>query len=280
MSQFNPTGLRAFVAGEALEAFRRVKFTTSETVVYADANDFWIGTTEAAVASGAPVAVKMRNVAGTRKMVCASSASLGARVYGADDGKVDDVATGGPAIGTLLDAPSAAGIVGEVLLDSESDKGGLLAAAVASSTAVTAATATTFSNASKTINGADLKAGDILRIKAAGICTTFTGSETSTIELLVGTEIVATTGAVDGTSGDVWRLEADVIVRTTGASGTLLSHGTYALGAPGTIQAYPFCNAQVTEDISSTFAVLARVTNSSTGESILCHAFTVELIRQ
>lgn len=283
MSQINPSGLRAFVAGETLEAYRRVKHhTTAGQVVYADADDPWIGTTEFGVTSGAPVTVKLRSVVGTRKMISASSAAAGARAYGAVDGKVDDVTTGGPGIGTYLDAPGAAGIACEILLDEESDKGGLLAAAIATSTAVTAsAAATTFSNGSKTIDGADLKAGDILRIKAAGIIGTATGTETVTVQILVGTEVVATTGAVDPTSADIFRLDVDVAVRVAGAAGKLQAHGTTALGTGGTVTAKAFCSGELSEDISSAaLAITCKVTNSSTGESVTLEAFTVETLRQ
>lgn len=283
MSQINPTGLRTFTAGEALEAYRRVKFSagSGSEVVYSDADDDWIGTTEFYAASGAVVTVKMRNVPGTRKMIFASSASAGARVYAAADGKVDDVVTGGKSIGKVLDAPGAAGIAGDVLLEETADNYGLLAVAIASSTAITAAGPTTFSNASKTIDGTILRAGDLLRIKAAGILTTATGTETTKVDILVGTEIVMTTGAVDSTSADMWRLEADVVVRVAGASGKLQSHGHFAIGAPGTIQSYPYCGAEVSEDLSdTTLPILCQVTNSSTGESVLCHSFSVELLRQ
>lgn len=152
--------------------------------------------------------------------------------------------------------------------------------AIASSTAVTATGPTVFSNGSKTINGGALKAGDILRLKAAGIVTTATGAETTTVRILVGTEVVATTGAVDVASGDVFRLEVDVVVREVGSSGKLLSHGLVALGVPGTVTAKPFCTAEVTEDISSAaLTATCDVTNSSTGESVLLHAFSVEHIR-
>lgn len=281
MSQENESGKRTFTAGEALEAFRRVKLS-SGTAVYADAFDpEWIGTTLTAVASGALVVVKLRRFPGTRKMISASSAAAGARAYAAADGKVDDVTTGGPGVGYYVDAPGAAGIAAEILLDEPGNNGGLLHAAIASSTAVTAGTATTFSNANRTIDGGQLKVGDILRIKAAGIVTTSTGSETTTFKIIVGTEAVASTAAVDATNGDVWRIEVDVIVRVVGASGKLLAHGTVANGVPGTATALPFCGAEVTEDISgAAVPVIAQVTNSSTGESVLCHAFTIELIRQ
>jgi len=49
MSQFN-IGSKAFVAGEALEAYRRVKLSTGSgtQVEYADAGDAFIGITAAA----------------------------------------------------------------------------------------------------------------------------------------------------------------------------------------------------------------------------------------
>lgn len=154
----------------------------------------------------------------------------------------------------------------------------LLHSIAAASTAVTAsATPTTFSNGSRVIDGALLKAGDILRVKAAGLLTS-TGSETVTVDILVGTEVVATTGAVNpADTGDMFRLDVDVIVRTPGAAGKLLAHGNVALGTAGTVTDKPFCSAELSEDISSSaLTVSCRVTNSSTGESVVLHAFTVE----
>jgi hypothetical protein len=283
MSQFNATGLRAFVAGEALEAFRRVKFTTSETVVYADANDTWIGTTEAAVASGAPVTVKMRSAPGTRKMVCASSATIGSRVYGADDGKVDDVATGGMAIGTLLDAPSAAGIVGEVALDNESDKGGLVYAIVADSSNHTdTTTETTFSNGSKTLQGADFKVGDVIAVRALVNVPSTNSTDTLNIKLYIGTEEICATGALNVTNDDVAYIDAQIVVRALGASGAVAAAGVTSIGVIGTATAKPFRKAQATEDLSSTVAVAVKATWSVAHADNDCDLehFTVQLIRQ
>jgi hypothetical protein len=276
------SGLKAFEAAEDIGAYVRVKIDSSGEAAIAGVNDEWVGTTEHEVDSGHFVTVRMRNVAGTRKMVAGGAITALNRVYGAASGRVDDLATGGPGIGQALTAAAIAGEIVEVLPDpSIGEAEGLLAVAVADSTAVTAATATTFSNASKTIDGTQLKVGDILRIKAAGICTSTTGAETVKVDILVGTEIVMTTGAVDAANGDVFRLEADVAVRVVGASGKLQSHGTHALGVPGTVTAKPFCSAELSEDLSdTTLPVFAQVTNSSTGESILCHSFSVELIRQ
>lgn len=192
-------------------------------------------------------------------------------------GKVDD-AIDGPTVGVALEATTTDGEEFEVAVASGT---GLIGAAIAASSAVTASgVATAFSTGTKTVDGGALKVGDILRLKAAGTLTS-TGSETVTIELLVGTEVVATTGAVNPSdSGDIFRLDTDVVVRVTGASGKIQAHGTVALGAPGTVTAKPFCSTELSEDISSSaLAITCKCTNSSTGESVVLQAFSVELVR-
>lgn len=113
MSQINENGVKAFVAGEALEANRRVKLSAG-TVIYSDAGEVWIGTTLEKVASGAYVSVKLLNAPGTRKVVAAGTFSLGAELYGAADGKVDDTEVG-QVNGTALEAATAIGAVIEML---------------------------------------------------------------------------------------------------------------------------------------------------------------------
>jgi hypothetical protein len=113
MSQENENGIKAFVAGEALAINRRVKLSGT-TVVYSDAGEVWIGTTKEAVASGANVSVKLLTFPGTRKVVAAGTFSAGAELYGAVDGKIDDIEIGQVA-GTALEAATAAGAVIEML---------------------------------------------------------------------------------------------------------------------------------------------------------------------
>lgn len=96
----------SFEAGEALEAFRRVKYS-SGTVVYADAGEYSIGVTEHIIAIGLQVSVRLANAPGTRMCVAAGTFSQGAELYGADDGKVDDTAIG-TVYGTALEAATAA----------------------------------------------------------------------------------------------------------------------------------------------------------------------------
>jgi hypothetical protein len=111
------SGYRTFTAGEALAGYRRVKIkpATSATppeVVYADAGEQHIGVTQQAVASGAAVAVRLRTVPGTCEMTAAEAFAVGAVLYGADDGKVQDTSAGS-AIGQAVEAATADGDIVE-----------------------------------------------------------------------------------------------------------------------------------------------------------------------
>lgn len=102
-----------FVAGEDLAAHRRVKLSGA-TVVYADAGDEAIGVTEFAVSSGEDITVRMLNAGGTVEIFAAGTFAVSATIYGADDGKIDDVVAGQP-LGKVLEAATAAGDLIETL---------------------------------------------------------------------------------------------------------------------------------------------------------------------
>lgn len=94
-------GVKTFIAGEDLEARRRVKIesgTTSDPpeVVYADAGEDFIGVTEYAVKDGQPVAVKLKSAPGTFEIECVVDTAIarGTVLYGAADGKVSDASSG------------------------------------------------------------------------------------------------------------------------------------------------------------------------------------------
>ncbi len=113
------SGIKTFTSGEALEARRRVKIKSGTTtsppeVMYADAGEQHIGITEYAVATATLVAVRMRASVGTQEATAAGAFSIGATLYGAADGKVDD-ASSGTAIGIALEAATADGDIVEVI---------------------------------------------------------------------------------------------------------------------------------------------------------------------
>jgi len=88
-------GPLTLIAGEALAVNRRVKLSSGEAV-YAGLGEAHIGVTMAAAASGAPVSVWPSNAEGTVIVTAASSFALGATLYGAASGMVDDAASGSP----------------------------------------------------------------------------------------------------------------------------------------------------------------------------------------
>ncbi len=107
----NPGGVITLTAGEALAERRRVKLDSSSNAVYADAQDNAIGVTTRPAASGERVSVQLLNIGGAVKVTALSSMSAGAKLYGADDGKVNDAenASGGVFFGYALEAATADG---------------------------------------------------------------------------------------------------------------------------------------------------------------------------
>lgn len=115
MSQQNE-GVKTFRAAEALAAYCRVKLDASGDVVYADAGEEFIGITSAAVANDELVGVMLRSAARSYKATAKEAFALGATLYGAIDGKVQD-SVSGTAQGVALEAATADGDVVEVLLN-------------------------------------------------------------------------------------------------------------------------------------------------------------------
>ena len=113
MSQ-QPDSPKTFVAGEALNAWCRVKISGS-TVVYADAGEAAIGVTQMAVASGGNVPVRMNYHGGSHKVLTDTTISAGASFYAADNGEISSSASGS-AVGIACEAATTAGDIIEVIL--------------------------------------------------------------------------------------------------------------------------------------------------------------------
>jgi len=115
MSQYVETPTKSFSCSGALAAYLRVK--TPNSLALADATDVELGTMEeAALAANDIRAVRLRTAQGTCKMVAAGAITLGATVYGAASGTIDDIDNNNK-IGIALEAATAAGDVIEVLRD-------------------------------------------------------------------------------------------------------------------------------------------------------------------
>jgi hypothetical protein len=273
------TGLKGYVAGEALEAFRRVKLNSSNQVVYAGVNDRDHGITEHAAASGDHVTVRLRNMPGTVRLIAAGACSALDVLYGAASGKVDDALTGAPGRYLALEAALADG--DEIECMPLPWNGGLLHADVADGTILTDSTTET-ALATRTISGADLQAGDVIHIVGRAYVLEAQSTDTLTCKIKLGTEVIVATAAVNSTTGDIVYFDVYVTVRVAGASGKLSACGLQANGVPGTAAGLPFRLDEASEDISGDIAVamLAAWSVAHADNQVHSEDFIVELIRR
>lgn len=107
---YDNAGPITLTAGEALAINRLVKLDSSGNAVYADAADNAIGVTTRPAASAELVPVMLLSNVGAFKVCAAGAIAVGAAIYAAADGKVNDV-DGGVLIGHALQAATGDGHV-------------------------------------------------------------------------------------------------------------------------------------------------------------------------
>lgn len=101
--------------GTALAKYLRVKWSGT-ALAAASGTEEAIGTLADTVLSGDTKAqVIPNNVGGSRKYVAGGAFAIGAKIYGAASGKVDDVVGSNVEVGQALEAASADGSIVEVL---------------------------------------------------------------------------------------------------------------------------------------------------------------------
>lgn len=112
---------------------------------------------------------------------------------------------------------------------------------LAAGTALTASSTET-SLGKYTIPKNTLHAGTVIKVKFQGICTATNGSDTFQHKLyiggLLGTAILTGT-ATDVANNNVFVGEATVVIRTNGASGTLVGCGSHSIVPAATAVAVP-----------------------------------------
>lgn len=198
-------------------------------------------------------------------------------VYASDDATLTLVPTGNSYVGRVYRYVANNTAIVEFDTTGVSD---LAYSATAAGTALTNSTSETTLGA-KTISGADLRVGDVIRVLAQVIATATNSTDTLTLKLYVGTEEIVTTGAVDVANGDIGYINCDVVVRSIGASGKLAAAGLVALGVPGTVTAKPFLKAEASEDISGDVAVAVKGTWSvaNAGNSCRLDVMNVQVLK-
>src|SRR4029079_4695823 len=145
----------------------------------------------------------------------------------------------GPVIGRVVLAAASADTTVRVLLDMTVTPDILFAAIVAATVVTNTTTETTFDQ-NVTIAANRLQVGDVIRVRGMGICPATNSTDTLTVKLKLGAAVIIATAAVDVANNDIWLIEADIVVRAIGASGSIVAAGNQGLGTPGTVTAKPF----------------------------------------
>jgi hypothetical protein len=285
MSQYNEiTPHRAFsTGGVAFGQFVRVKLSgsTPNLITLAGPGDKAIGiTSRPAFTSDSVVDVILANADGTVEMTASGAITANATVYGDANGKVTATANGNP-VGIALQATSNDGEKTEVLV-LPSISGGKLFTEVAASSAVTNTTTETAFDQSFTIPANLLGAGDRLHIFAQGIATATNSTDTLNAKLYIGGtggQLIAATGALDVANNDIFVIDADVVIRTAGVSGTLVASGYSSIGTPGTATAKPFNLASSAIDTTAAKQIAASATWSVANAGNSCRLDILNITR-
>ena len=112
-------------------------------------------------------------------------------------------------------------------------------------------------NKSVTIPAKSLAVGDVIRIRSLVYVSDNNSTDTLTLVLRMGTagtaadQAIITTAAVDVADADVGYFDVDIVIRTIGASGTMVACGVQGLGVPGTVTAKPFLLGSTAIDTTS-----------------------------
>lgn len=217
-----------------------------------------------------------------RLQVTISGAAItdgGRDVYASDDATYTYVANGYTWVGKVVRYVTTSTVIVEFNTQASIGISRLKYAQTAASSAHTNSTDET-TLATVTLGGAKFRKGDVIKVRAQGIATATNSTDTLTVKLYLGTEVICSTGAVDVADNDIWFIDADIVIRTIGASGSIVACGVVGLGVEGTVTAKPFKLAAATEDISGDVAckVTADWSVASASNSCRNDIFNVQLV--
>lgn len=182
--------------------------------------------------------------------------------------------------GGIVELAAAAGDEQGVFLLNEF-KTAAVSAAVAASAAVSNTTTETAFDKTVTIPADTLQPGDVIRVRAQAIATATNSTDTLDLQLRLGTTDILATGAVDVANNDIGYIDAEIVIRTIGASGTMVAAGVVALGVPGTVTAKPKLMASTALDTTAAISVNVSATWSvaNAGNSVRLDVLDVQVVR-
>jgi hypothetical protein len=238
--------------------------------------------------------IKKHNAAGGRaeRLWAIEDALQGKTItdaYAADDIVRHQVAFPGDLMLSRVPAAAAAIVFGDALISngdgtlikSPGSAGSALYTNTAASANITNTTAETAFDKSYTVPANTLQVGDVLKIRAQVTVPTTNSTDTLNLKLKIGTTVIVATGAVDVANSDEGWIEATVVVRSIGATGTFVAAGTDTLGVPGTATVKGFNLGSTTIDTTAAQAITVTATWSvaNAGNVARLDLLTVELSR-
>ena len=255
----------------ALSRFRRVVLTAG-VIAYANAYQRGLGVLERTVQTTDAVApVQIPTDPRTKIMVASGVIAANTRVYADAAGKVAQ--TGSVFEGYALTATTADGDEVEVLQIMDPHEK-LFTQTTASSAVTNTTTATAFDQ-SFTIPANTLQAGDVIRVRAGVVATATNSTDTLAVTLKIGSTTVCATAAVDVANSDVAWIDVDLVIRTSGANGTLVAAGTANIKTTATGVLLASTAIDTTADQAVT--VLATWSVANTGNS--CRLDVLDITR-
>lgn len=288
--------IKGFVASTTLASCIRVVEASDGTVAASGPYDQDVGITdEPALFASDTVSVRLATMSGTRKVTCASTCSIGDRLFPTTAGKYDTLAaagigTAGAAIGPggvqALEACATAGGWVEVLPlwgKGGSTGGPLFVGTTDSAAKGTSSTAEQFFDVNTfTIPANFLKVGDVLRFKARVVMTATHTTDTFAAKLYLGAVAIAAPAAFDAADNDEILIQEDVIVTAIGATGSVKGYGVYNAGVLGTATARALSLAATSIDTTAAAIVRGSITVSvsDAGNAAKLRDLVVELVRQ
>ena len=152
--------------------------------------------------------------------------------------------------------------------------------AAASTTITNTNTETTFSNGSVSIPANTLKVGSVIRVRAHGVAPSTNSTDTLTIKLKIGTTVLVASAAIDVANDDTFVVDAYLIVRTIGATGTLVANGLIGLGVD-TVGTTRVDSGSATIDTTGalTLALTATWSVASASNQVALQSFIVEHVQ-
>lgn len=214
-------------------------------------------TQNVAPSSGVPVPARFP-AAGTFKAQAAGAIAVGQRVYTAAAGQVSKTASG-IYLGRARTAATAQNDVIEI--EPPAPRSAVLNEIIAASAVITnVGVETTFSNGSFTLPANELQPGDILDVDATIALVARNATDTQRVRLYLGSTALLDTGAIGMAAADFVRLYFRLLVRTDGATGTILGDGQQNYNLAGTDTFKSANLVSTTIDTTSGSANIIKVT--------------------